>query len=252
LIKGVIIDLEGTLIDGNEPLPGSIDFINTLSAKNIPFNIITNRVSKTPLQMAEMINGMGFSVSNQQIVNPFIVLNKYLQKHSIRSFYFVGPEYLEKQIEMNNVYCNNPEYVILCDFEYINCDYHLLNKIYNYIINGSEIIATSYSNYYYRNNEYRLDTGSFTKMYEMLSGKEAILMGKPSKEIFDCALKQMNVNKDEAIIIGDDILTDIDGGNKGGIKTVLVKTGKYKNGDEDKIKPNKIVNRINEIMEYIC
>jgi HAD superfamily hydrolase (TIGR01458 family) len=249
MINGVIVDLEGTLIDGNEPLPGAIDFINTLSSKKMPFNIITNRVSKTPLEMAKIMNGIGFKVATNQIINPFIVLNEYLLEHNIRSYYFVGPEYLEEQIETDSISYDNPEYVIFCDFEYINCDYNKFNKIYNYIKNGSKIITTSYSNYYYRNNEYKLDTGSFTKMFEMICEKEAIIMGKPSKEIYNCALKQLNIKREEAIIIGDDILTDIGGGNNIGIKTVLVKTGKYKNGDENKIKPFKIVNKINETME---
>ena len=146
---------------------------------------------------------------------------------------------------------NIPEYIIFCDFENIVLDYELLNKLFQYINNGAKIITTSYSDYYISNNEYKMDTGIFVKMYEILTNKNAIIIGKPSQIIYSITLKRMGIEASNVISIGDDGLTDIIGGNEIGMETVMVKTGKYKNGDEEKYKPKKVINNIMEIIREI-
>ena len=87
-----------------------------------------------------------------------------------------------------------------------------------------------------------MDTGIFVKMYEILANEKAILIGKPSQIIYKMALKKLGIEKNNIITIGDDELTDIDGGKEMGIETILVKTGKYKDGDEK---------NMNQIKQYL-
>jgi hypothetical protein len=113
--------------------------------------------------MGNSLNSIGFNVNKEYIINPIMVLNHFIKQNNVKTYYFIGPNYLKDLIiESNNF--DVPEYIIFCDFERIDCNYALLNKIFQYIKNGSKIITTSYSNYYISNKEYKLDTGIFSNI----------------------------------------------------------------------------------------
>jgi HAD superfamily hydrolase (TIGR01458 family) len=245
--EGLIIDLEGTLVSSGTPLSGSIKFINYLNRNDIKYCIVTNTISKTIEEWKIILDEIGFDIEKDKIINPIIVLNEYLKENNISKYYFIGPDNIKMLLKESLEY-DIPEYIIFCDFENIDLDYKLLNKIFQYIRNGSKMIATSYSNYYLSKDEYKMDTGIFVKMYETLTNEKAIIMGKPSQAIYKTALAKIGIEASNAIAIGDDALTDIIGGKEMGMKTILVKTGKYKNGDEEIYKTDRIVNNVLEII----
>ena len=249
--KAFIIDLEGTLVSNGIPLFGSVELIDTLNINNIPYCIITNTVSKTVGQMEENLKINGLNVLEGHILNPITVLDYFIKENEIKSYYFVGPEYLKNLIRESDVFEGIPDSIIFCDFENIDFNYNILNKVFQYIKGGSKIITTSYSDYYISKNEYKMDTGIFVKMYETLTNEKAEIMGKPSPMIYKMALNILKVKSTNVITIGDDVLTDIEGSKKIGMETVLVKTGKYKEGDEKKHKPNKTINNLTEIIKII-
>ena len=248
--KGFIIDLEGTLVSSGKPLPGSIYFIDYLNKNGLKYIIITNTVSKTNENWEIILNEIGFNIEKDKIINPIIVLNDLIKRNDIKTYYFIGPDTIKKQIQKTMDF-DIPEYVIFCDFENIDMNYKLFNKIFQYLNNSSKIIATSYSNYYISKDEYKMDTGIFVKMYETLVNKKALILGKPSQLIYKMAVRELGIETKNVITIGDDVLTDIIGGNEMGMETILVKTGKYKNGDEDKYKPIRVVNRLDEIIKIL-
>jgi HAD superfamily hydrolase (TIGR01458 family) len=249
--KSFIIDLEGTLVNNSTPLPGSVELINILNKNNIPYCVITNTVSKTVEQMEENLKNNGLNILQGHIINPITALNYFIIENDVKTYYFVGPEYLKNLIRESNVFEIIPEYVIFCDFENVDCNYEVLNKIFQYIKDGSKMITTSYSNYYISKNKYKMDTGIFVKMYEILSNTKATVIGKPSSMIYKMALNIIRTNANDIITIGDDGLTDIEGGKEIGMETILVKTGKYIEGDEIKYKPNKVVSNLEEVIKII-
>jgi HAD superfamily hydrolase (TIGR01458 family) len=245
--KALLLDLDGTLVNNWAPLEGSVELIDHLNKNDIPYFIVTNRVSKTIEQIEENLKSSGFNISKDHIINPIIALSKYIRDNGIKSFYFVGAEYQKDKLAKSNSFDKFPEYVILCDFENINCNYDLLNKIFQYIKDGSKIITTSYSNYYISGNEFKIDTGIFVKMYELLTDNKATIIGKPSTEILKIAISELKKEPNDIAIIGDDGFSDIGGGKQIGMKTILVKTGVYKEHDEEKYKPNLVINNLKEI-----
>jgi HAD superfamily hydrolase (TIGR01450 family) len=249
--KSILLDMDGTLVNNWHPYEGAVELIDFLNKSNIAYFIVTNRVSKTVEQIGENLRQSGFNVVNERILNPLIALNKYIIEHNIETYYFVGPEFQKQKITESKHFDNHPEYVILCDFENIECNYGLLNKIYQYILKGSKMIATSYSNFYASGNSLKMDTGIFVKMYELLTQKKAKIIGKPSTEILEIAVTELRKPPRDVTIIGDDGISDIEGGKKLGMKTILVKTGIYKDGDEGKYGPNLVISSLKEIEKII-
>ena len=82
-----------------------------------------------------------------------------------------------------------------------------------------------------RDSKISLDLGPFVKAIEYSSGKKSILMGKPEKNFFDLAVKDLDIIKDNILMIGDDITSDIEGSINANLKAIQVKTGKFQEKD---------------------
>ena len=98
-----------------------------------------------------------------------------------------------------------------------------------------------------------LDLGAFVAALEYATDKKAIVVGKPSHDFFQAALNDMNVNSEEALMVGDDIVSDVGGAQSCGMQGVLVRTGKYRPSQENHptVKPNQIVDNLLEIVDIV-
>lgn len=93
--------------------------------------------------------------------------------------------------------------------------------------------------------------GPFTAALEFATGREAIVCGKPSPDFFGSALRDMGVAAEDAVMVGDDIVSDVGGAQKCGIRGVLVRTGKYRSSDEHhpNVEPDRIVDNLQAIVD---
>jgi ribonucleotide monophosphatase NagD (HAD superfamily) len=98
-----------------------------------------------------------------------------------------------------------------------------------------------------------LSAGPIVKALEYATGKTATLMGKPSLEFFNLALQDMHVPLERVAMIGDDIITDIGGANRAGMKGILVRTGKYRSDsvETSMIKPTCTIDSISSIQDVL-
>lgn len=103
-----------------------------------------------------------------------------------------------------------------------------LNKALRLILDGAEILALEMDRYWRESEGLVLSTGPFVAALEYATGKKAEVMGKPSRQFFELALKDLGKRPKDAAMIGDDILTDVLGAQAMGMKGILVKTGKYR------------------------
>jgi HAD superfamily hydrolase (TIGR01458 family) len=106
--------------------------------------------------------------------------------------------------------------------------YDLLNAAFRAVTGGAEIIALEKDRYWVAPDGVMLSAGPFVAALEFAAGKTATVVGKPSKAFFDMALRDMDLRPDQAAMVGDDIITDIAGARKTGMKAVLVRTGKFR------------------------
>ncbi|KAG9353840.1 hypothetical protein JZ751_011964 [Albula glossodonta] len=101
-----------------------------------------------------------------------------------------------------------------------------------------EDFAVHKARYYKRKDGLALGPGPFVTGLEYATDTQAIVVGKPEKTFFLEALRDLNCKPEEAIMIGDDVRDDVGGAQNTGLRGILVKTGKYRAGDEDKISPS--------------
>ncbi|NIS23423.1 HAD-IA family hydrolase [candidate division KSB1 bacterium] len=98
-----------------------------------------------------------------------------------------------------------------------------------------------------------MDVGPFVAALEYATETEAIIIGKPNRAYFQMALEDLNMPPSKVAMVGDDIYTDILGGDSVGTHTILVRTGKSQYDDLSKaeVKPDRTIKSIAELPEIL-
>ena len=131
--------------------------------------------------------------------------------------------------------------------------YDVLNGAFRNLMNGAELIALQKNRYWLRADGLSLDVGPFVAALEYASGQEAYVVGKPARGFFDQVLVGLGVEPTAAVMIGDDIESDIGGALGAGLQAVLVRTGKYREERvrESGITPTAIVDSIADVPDLL-
>ena len=122
-------------------------------------------------------------------------------------------------------------------------------KLFINIINGAELIAMHKNRYWKSVDGLTLDLGAFISALEYAAGKSAIVVGKPDSNLFKFAVYGWGLSENSIYVVGDDLDGDIGGAHNAGMKSVLVKTGKFREGNlerSDNI-PDYIINSVADL-----
>lgn len=248
--EAFLVDINGVLYSGRKPVDGAVEAIDFLRRQGIDFRVISNTTQASQQSIYNRLSSMGFNIKAEEIFTPATAAIKFLKKKNrYRIFLLSGgdahKDFLSAGIKLTE---KKPDYVVVGDagnrFTFSN-----LNKAFNLLLDGAELIALEKDRHYLSDGERLLAAGPFVSALEYASQKKATLIGKPSKEFFTSALKDMNVKPENTVLVGDDLESDILGAQKIGLKAYLVLSGKTNTEalKKTKIKPDKILKTIAEI-----
>jgi HAD superfamily hydrolase (TIGR01458 family) len=120
--------------------------------------------------------------------------------------------------------------------------YEGLNQAFRLLMDGKPLISMGRNRYFREDSGLSLDAGPFAAALEYAAGIKAEIVGKPDPEFFHLALADMDCPPGEAVMIGDDVHDDVCGAVAAGLQGILVRTGKYRRGDEQQLsQPNATV-----------
>jgi len=251
-IDALLIDMAGTLFEGHREIPGSFEFIKSLDKRGLRYCFLTNTAGRTADGIAQAMAANGLPVAPERILNPIVAAEGLLRREGLQSFYFAGSDHVRAAFSVDPNNDTDPAVVVLGDLQDI-CTYEELNKIYRLISAGARLLTTSYSPYFLTEGGRSLDTGAFTRMFEQFTGTKAVVLGKPSQLFFEMALAQMGATPETTVMVGDDVITDIGGAAALGMRTVLVRTGKF---SEEQLKsaslqPDLTIDKLADLAELI-
>jgi len=131
--------------------------------------------------------------------------------------------------------------------------YASLNGAFRNLLRGADLIALEKDRSWMGADGMMLSAGPFVTALEYASGKSARVMGKPSPDFFALALASLGVQPGQAVMIGDDVVTDVGGAISCGLSGILVRTGKY--GEDAlrsaRVAPTAILSSIADLPEYL-
>ena len=223
---GFIIDMDGVIYHGNKILPGAKEFVDWLTVEKKSFLFLTNASDKTPKELQEKLARLGIQVDKTVFYTSALATAMFLQSQKPKgSAFIIGEAGLINALynvgyTMNNV---DPDYVIIGGTS--TYTYDSIEKAVNLVLRGAKLIGTNPDVTGPIENGIAPATKALISPIEMATGKAAYFIGKPNPLMMRNALKKINVHREEAIIIGDRMDTDIIAGIESEIDTVLVLSG---------------------------
>lgn len=226
-IKGLLIDLDGTLYADDQPIEGAVGALTRLKSSGFVTRYVTNTTRKPRSAVYERLISLGFDVEEDEVLTPARVATRLIEPRSC--FPMVNDALLE---DLHDVTLTKelPDIVLIGDLGE-EFTYHRLNEAFQMLMDGAELLALQKNRYWSTGGELSLDAGSFVVALEYAAGKSATVVGKPEESFFRIALEDMELEAGEVAMIGDDPESDVAGARAAGLYGIQVKTGKYRSGD---------------------
>ncbi|PKY15333.1 hypothetical protein RhiirB3_401454 [Rhizophagus irregularis] len=198
IIRGVLIDLSGTIYVGDKACEGAVAGLKKLRQSGIPFRFCTNTTIQSVEKLKNKLINLGFEVNKNEIFTSVIACR---------------------------IPTEEPNNAVVIGLSPTNFRYEMLNKAFRILFDdkNTPLIAIHKAKYVAESDGLSLGPGPFTEALEYASGVKATVVGKPEKSFYELALEDMKLLNDanHVVMIGDDIVNDLG-----------IKTGKYQNGDE--------------------
>ena len=237
--KGLLLDLDGTLYQSGRPIPGAVEKLQEIRNRGIPVRFVTNTTSKSSGAVVEKLRAMGFNADIGEIHSPPVVAGALLRKESASAAFFVS-DTTRSDFEGVKQTTDNPDYVVMGDLG-DGWTFKRLNEAFRLVYEGARIIALGRTRYWQTRGGLQLDVGPFVSALEYATGTEAITLGKPDPRFFQDAVDALGLSAENVALVGDDAETDVRAAMRAGLKGVLVRTGKYRDGDEEGEPPPDLV-----------
>ncbi|KAM3599474.1 uncharacterized protein V6R79_006516 [Siganus canaliculatus] len=233
-LKAVLIDLSGTLHIEDTAVPGAQEALNRLRQASVAVKFVTNTTKESKRNLLERLQRLNFNVQEKEIFTSLSAARSLLEQKQHRPLLLVEDSALE---DFTGIDTSEPNAVVI-GLAPDHFNYETLNKAFRMILDGAPLIAIHKARYYKRKDGLALGPGPFVTGLQYATDCEATVVGKPERTFFTQALSDLGCSPNEAVMIGDDARDDVGGAQNSGMLGILVKTGKYREGDENKIDPS--------------
>jgi NagD protein len=248
--KAFICDMDGVIYHGRRILPEAKVFIQWLKSEGKQFLFLTNNSEHTQRQQSEKLGAMGIAVEPEHFMTSAIATASFLQSQRPGARVFViGNVGLFEAIEQAGFILTDqkPDYVVLGETH--DYTYEKLKTAIRCVLGGAKLIGTNPDVTGPSEEGIIPACRALISPIELATGRQAYYIGKPNPLIMRHSLKRLNCRREEAVIIGDRMDTDIIAGIESEILTVLVLSGITKREDIERFayRPDLILEHVGQI-----
>ncbi len=221
-----ICDMDGVLFHGNRLLPGAKEFVAWLIERGKKFLFLTNSSERSPRELQQKLARMEIQVAEEHFYTSALATASFLASQSPNgSAYVIGETGLTNALyaagfSMNDV---NPDYVVVGDTHSYN--YERIARAVELVRRGARLIGTNPDLSGPGEQGIVPSTGALIAPIERAAGRRAYFIGKPNPLMMRHALKRLPSRREETVIVGDRMDTDILSGLEAEIEPVLVLSG---------------------------
>jgi 4-nitrophenyl phosphatase len=228
-IRALIIDIDGTLWRGNTPMPGLAPFFSFLQRRGISFVIVTNNSVETPAQYQQKLAGFGVAIQLDNILTCSLATAEYLKREKNgATIYIIGESGL-RQVMRQAGFTIIDDADHTADAVIVGGDTALTyDKLKNAVLliqRGARFIGTNPDLLVPTEEGLVPEAGTTLAAIQAATGVSPTVIGKPERMLFEMAVKKMGSNPNQTAMLGDRLDTDILGGQRAGLKTILLTTG---------------------------
>lgn len=245
----LLLDLDGTLYVGDDPLPGAVEAIRLLQRREIPRRYLTNSTRRSRRALAERLRGMGFPVEEQELFTAGVAAAEWLRREGVRRVALYLPEPAHEDFAGLEVVESGADAVVVGDLGE-EWSFGRLNAAFRELLHGARLVALQKNRFWQTPEGLVMDAGPFVAALEHASGRGATVVGKPSPEFFALAARSLSAEPHDVAMVGDDVEVDVAGAQAAGIRGVLVRTGKFREEvlSRSEVHPDLVVNSLAEVI----
>lgn len=229
-LAGLLVDLDGTLYVGDEPVTGAREALQEITASGIALRYVTNTTRKPRRAVRDHLRFLGFEVAEAEIFTPAVAAAGLIGDGRCHP---LVDDSLREDLAGVALTDEDPDYVLVGDLGE-GFTYRRLDAAFRALMGGAELVALQKNRYWRKPDGLSLDAGPFVAALEYASGKTATVVGKPEGAFFRLALNSLGLEPSEAAMVGDDAESDVAGARAAGLVGIQVKTGKYGAGTATK------------------
>lgn len=245
-VDGLLLDIDGVLAVSWQPIAGSVEAMRWIRERGLPFRLITNTTTHTRSDLASTLGSAGFDVAPEEIVTAVVATVAYLQaEHPGAAVYVLSDGDARDDLGSLQL-VDDPEGadVIVVGGACDDFTYDTLNRCFRRVMDGASLVGMHRNLYWRTADGWQLDGGAFLAGLEEAAGVHAAVCGKPAPAYFASVLTLLGVAADRALMVGDDIVNDVNGAQAAGIRGALVRTGKFQPSDLARGSPDAVMDAL--------
>ncbi len=254
-IRAFLLDLDGTCYVGSRSLPNTLPFLDHLRERGIPYLFLTNNSSTTAAAYVQKLRARGFPVEDGQVLTCADASARHLlQETPWRRIYLVATEPVEEEFRRHGfkLTFENAEAVLLAFDTTIT--YRKMEEMAHLLQAGVPYYATSPDITCITERGLTPDVGVFIAGMKVMTGREPVILGKPSFYMVQAALERLGLSSAQGVaMVGDQLDTDITMGVTQGLVSVLVLTGEttLEKAEAFPLKPDFVASDLGEVLAWM-
>jgi len=225
-IAGLLIDLDGTVYQGRELLPGASTAIERLRAGGLPLLFTTNTSRKSRHDILAFLADLGLDVETEEVFSAPVAAAEWLADRGVRRIQLLLPESTHDDFVEFEITDQDPDMVLVGDLG-SSFTFERLNAAFRSLRDGAGLVAVHRNRFWLPDGGPTLDAGPFVAALEYAARTDATLVEKPSAAFFRTAAARTGVPLAQLAVVGDDVESDVVGARAAGLQSIQVRTGKF-------------------------
>ena len=255
-VRALIIDMDGTLFRGPIPLPGLQRFFSFLHAQRISFVVVSNNTTKTASEYQRLLASQGIQIQVDEILTAAAATATFLvdELGTGASLYVIGEPALHEVLRQTGFKLLH-DASQAADAVVVGGDSTLTYDKLKYaallLQRGVRLVGTNPDLLCPTEEGLVPEAGTTLSALQAATGISPTVIGKPSRPLFDLAIRRLGSHRIETAVLGDRLETDIQGGQQAGLRTVLVTTGIDDEGTirQKGIEPDLVVDGLDMLVD---
>jgi len=247
-IKGILFDIDGVLYTGNTAIAGAIEAIEQIRTQGIICRFVTNTSTLSISALQAKMRNLGFNIGRDEIISAPQAAVNYLKTQDNPVCRLLLADNVKEDFSAFAQSDTKANYIVVGDIGDA-WNYQMLNEVFASLMRGAKLIAIHKNRFWQTERGLQMDIGAFVSALEYAGNTTAMIIGKPAADFFNIAIADMHLKASEVLMIGDDIDSDIGGAQAVDIKSVLVRTGKYREeyAAASAIKPDFLIDSVKDL-----
>jgi HAD superfamily hydrolase (TIGR01458 family) len=254
-VAAILLDIDGVLLVSGEPLPGAAGAVERLRADGHRIRFVTNATTRSRARLAEELREVGIDLADEELQTTAIAAARALRGKRVLALTMHA---IVDDLDGVELVGEGADAVLIGGadetaetnrvFSYMN-----LARAFHELESGAELFSLHKNRWWQTRHGPRLDAGAFVAGLEYAAQTEATVLGKPSGAYFQAAVEALDAEPELTWMVGDDLDADVVGAQRFGLRSVLVRTGKFRPDEVERsaVMPDGIVSSIAQLPAWL-